>query len=87
MNGSRYREILQKNVHKSSTSLGHGRNFLLQHDNDPKHTAQFTKESFENNGISTLNWSSQSPDFNPIENLWSTLKVKVHKRNPKISNN
>ena len=23
-----------------------------------------------------------SPDLNPLENLWNTLKVKVHKRNP-----
>ena len=36
----------------------------------------------ENNGISTFNWPRESPDLNPIQNLWNTLKVKVHKRNP-----
>ena len=36
MNGSMYREILEKNLQKSATSLGHGRNFVLQHNNDPK---------------------------------------------------
>ena len=82
MNGSRYGEILEKNLQKSATSLGHGRNFVLQHNNDPKHTAKLTKEYFENNGISTLNWPSQSPDVNPTETLWNNLKVKVHKRNP-----
>ena len=42
MNGSMCREILE-NLQISATSLGHGRNFMLQHDNDPKHTAKLTK--------------------------------------------
>ena len=74
MNGSMYKEILEKNIQKSATSLGHA--------NDPKHTTKLTQEWFENNGISTLNWQSQSPDLNLIVNLRNTLKVKIRKRNP-----
>ena len=44
MNGSMDREILEKNLQKSATFLGHGQNFVLQHDHDPKHTTKLTKE-------------------------------------------
>ena len=40
MNGSMYREILEKSLQKSKTSLGYGQNFVLQPDNDPKQTAK-----------------------------------------------
>ena len=29
-----------------------------------------------------MNWPPQSPDLNPIENLWKTLGVNVMARNP-----
>ncbi|KAF2349874.1 hypothetical protein FHG87_019371, partial [Trinorchestia longiramus] len=29
-----------------------------------------------------IDWPTQSPDLNPIENLWMTLGVKVMARNP-----
>ena len=82
MNGSMYGEIIEKNFQKSATSLGHGRNFVFHHDNDPKHATKLTKEWFENNGICTLYWPSLFPQLNTIKNLWNTLKVKSRKWNP-----
>ena len=47
------------------------------------HTAKTTLEWFnKEKHLNGLEWSSQSPYLNPIENLWYDLKIAVHQRNP-----
>ena len=43
-------------------------------DNDPKHTSRAAKTFFDENGINWWPTPPESPDLNPIENLWHELK-------------
>ena len=43
-------------------------------DNDPKHTSKLAQKVFEEEGINWWKTPPESPDCNPIENIWHELK-------------
>ena len=53
------------------------KDWILQEDHDPKHRSHLCTSWKAENGITTLDWPSQSPDANPIENVWSVVKRKL----------
>ena len=51
-------------------------------DNDPKHTCKGVAKWLKDKKVKVLEWPSQIPDLNPIENLWAELKQCVRARRP-----
>jgi len=55
--------------------LGH----RFMQDNDPKHTSGLAKSFFAENNINWMRTAAESPDVNPIENLWHEMKEFIRR--------
>jgi transposase len=75
-------DILKQHLKASVSTLKLGRKLVFQMDNDPKNTSKVVAKWLKENKVKVLEWPSQSPDLNLIENVWAELKKHVRARRP-----
>ncbi len=82
VNAAIYQEILEHLMLPSADKLYGDADFIFQQDLAPAQTAKGTKSWFNRHGVTVLDWPTNSPDLNPIENLWGIVKRKMRDTRP-----
>ncbi len=82
VNAAIYQEILELFMLPSADKLYGDADLIFQQALAPAHTAKGTKSWFNDHGVTVLDWPANSPDLNPIENLWGIVKRKMRDTRP-----
>ena len=80
MRSAQYIDILQSQLVSEMVNVFPDGSGIFQQDLAPCHTSKVVKKFFQEKGIRILDWPGNSPDVNPIENLWSIIKQRLREK-------
>jgi hypothetical protein len=65
-------EVVMPEIEASDVEL------IFMQDNARPHTARVITDYYHENNVQMLDWPPQSPDLNPIEQIWAIMKQKLY---------
>ena len=80
INSVKYQEILDDSLISSLHLITGEKSPIFQQDLAPPHNFKSTKEWLSARNIDVLEWPANSPDLNPIENIWKDIKFLIKKQ-------
>ena len=81
MDGAKYAEWLK---HKLLTHMAIHQSLVFMYDVAPYHRSKIVTQFLTKNHIKILDWPENSPNLNPIKNLWSKVKNLISQKQPDL---
>ncbi|GFW99031.1 uncharacterized protein TNCV_1782501 [Trichonephila clavipes] len=75
-----YIEVLQNKLLLTARDLFGNQSRIFQDDIAPCHRAKVVQKGLKYHTVNRMNWPRQSPDLNPIENLWFKIGYEISKK-------
>ena len=82
INATVYKEKLKKHMVPNFRNVINQPAIFMQ-DNVPCQTARSVKTFLFEEDVFVMEWPAQSPDMNPIENVWKLLNERTKEKNPR----